>query len=137
MPTNNRNDNMQSIANIEALQVATDARNKVVINERTGTIVIGGNVEVLPSVIGHGNLEVTIQRQVVVPQPAPFTIRPPAPVETANVTAEEERNALSPLTIPTGATVQNIVDALNALKVSPRDLISISSSEAIGSCKQN
>lgn len=125
LPTNNRNDNMQSIANIEALQVATDAAAKVVINERTGTIVIGGNVEVLPSVIGHGNLEVTIQRQVVVPQPAPFTIRPPAPVETANVAAEEERNALSPLTIPTGATVQNIVDALNALKVSPRDLISI------------
>lgn len=125
LPTNNRNDNMQSIANIEALQVATDAAAKVVINERTGTIVIGGNVEVLPSVIGHGNLEVTIQRQVVVPQPAPFTIRPPTPVETANVTAEEERNALSPLTIPTGATVQNIVDALNALKVSPRDLISI------------
>ncbi len=125
LPTNNRNDNMQSIANIEALQVATDAAAKVVINERTGTIVIGGNVEVLPSVIGHGNLEVTIQRQVVVPQPAPFTIRPPYPVETANVTAEEERNALSPLTIPTGATVQNIVDALNALRVSPRDLISI------------
>ncbi len=125
LPTNNRNDNMQSIANIEALQVATDAAAKVVINERTGTIVIGGNVEVLPSVIGHGNLEVTIQRQVVVPQPAPFTIRPPYPVETANVTAEEERNALSLLTIPTGATVQNIVDALNALRVSPRDLISI------------
>ncbi len=125
LPTSNRNDNMQSIANIEALQVATDAAARVVINERTGTIVIGGNVEVLPSVIGHGNLEVTIQRQVVVAQPAPFTIKPPTPVQTANVTAEEERNALSPLTIPTGATVQNIVDALNALKVSPRDLISI------------
>jgi flagellar P-ring protein FlgI len=70
-------------------------------------------------------LEVTIQRQVVVAQPAPFTIRPPTPVQTANVSAQEEKNALAPLSIPVGATVQNIVDALNALKVSPRDLISI------------
>lgn len=125
LPTNNRADNMQSIANIEVLQVVQDSPARVVINERTGTIVVGGNVEVLPSVIGHGNLEVTIQRQVVVQQPAPFTIRPPTPVQTANVTAQEEKNAVAPLTIPVGATVQNIVDALNALKVSPRDLISI------------
>jgi flagellar P-ring protein precursor FlgI len=125
LPTNDRNDNMQSIANIEALQVAPDAPARVVINERTGTIVVGGAVEVAPTVIGHGNLEVTIQRQVVVPQPAPFTIRPPTPVETATVNAQEERNAVAPLTVPTGSTVQNIVDALNALKVSARDLISI------------
>ncbi len=125
LPTNIRNENMQSIANIERLQVQQDSPARVVINERTGTIVVGGNVEVSPSVIGHGNLEVTIQRNVVIPQPAPFVIRPPGPVETATITAEEERNAVAPLTIPTGATVQNIVDALNALKVSPRDLISI------------
>ncbi len=125
LPTDNQHENMQSIADIQSLQIAVDAPARVVINERTGTIVMGGNVEVLPSVIGHGNLEVTIQRQVVIPQPAPFTIRPPRPVETADITAEEERNTLNPLTIATGSTVQNIVEALNALKVSSRDLISI------------
>lgn len=125
LPTADRNENMQSIANIETLRIMTDAAARVVINERTGTIVIGGNVEVLPSVVGHGNLEVTIQRQVVVPQPAPFTVRPPSAVETADITAEEERNAVTPIEIPAGATVQNIVDALNGMQVSPRDLISI------------
>lgn len=125
LPTDNKNENMQSIADIQALQIAIDAPARVVINERTGTIVMGGNVEVMPSVIGHGSLEISIQRQVVIPQPAPFTIRPPRPVQTADVTVQEEKNAVSPLNISTGSTVQNIVTALNALKVSPRDLISI------------
>ncbi len=125
LPTENKHENMQSIADIQSLQIAVDAPARVVINERTGTIVMGGNVEVLPSVIGHGNLEVTIKRNVVIPQPAPFTIRPPRPVETADVSIEEDRNPLAALNIATGSTVQNIVEALNALKVSPRDLISI------------
>jgi flagellar P-ring protein precursor FlgI len=115
---------MNLIAQIEALIVDADPVARVVINERTGTIVVGGNVQLLPSVISHGGLEIQIQRQVVIPQPAPFTIRPPTPVETATITAQEESNPAIALSVQ-GATVQNIAQALNTLKVKPRDLIAI------------
>lgn len=122
----NNNQINQLIAQIEALQVISDPVAKVVINERTGTIVIGGNVELLPATIANSGLEITIQKQVLVPQPAPFTIRPPRPAESAEITAQEEKNAAEPLVaVPPNATVQDMANALNALKVKPRDLISI------------
>lgn len=120
----NQNQINQLISQIEALNIVTDQVAKVVINERTGTVVIGGNVQLLPATIAHSGLEITIQKQVLVPQPAPFTIRPPSPVETAEITAREEQNAAQPLVVQ-GATVQDMANALNALKVKPRDLIAI------------
>lgn len=114
----------QIISQIEVLNVITDQVAKVVINERTGTVVIGGNVQLLPATIAHSGLEIAIQKQVLVPQPAPFTIRPPSPVETAEITAREEQNTAQPLVVQ-GATVQDMANALNALKVKPRDLIAI------------
>lgn len=125
LPSNNNSENMQTIAAIEVLPVNTDVAARVVINERTGTIVVGGNVQLLPTVIAHGNLEITIQRNVVIPQPAPFTIKPPTPVETADVTTREQRNPATALAIPAGATVQDMVNALNSLQLAPRDLIAI------------
>lgn len=122
--------NIQNIARIEALEVQTDPAARVVINERTGTVVVGGNVRILPSVIAHGGLEITIQKQVIVTQPAPFTIRPPRPVESAQVKVEEQQSQSTPINVvQAGAggapTVQDIANALNLLKVSPRDLIAI------------
>lgn len=122
--------NIQNIARIEALEVQTDPTARVVINERTGTVVVGGNVRILPSVIAHGGLEITIQKQVIVTQPAPFTIRPPRPVESAQVKVEEQQAQSTPINVvQAGAggapTVQDIANALNLLKVSPRDLIAI------------
>ncbi len=115
---------MQYIAQIEALNVIADPVARVVINERTGTIVVGGNVELLPAVIAHGGLDIFIQRQVVVAQPAPFTIFPPRPVESAIIETQEELNPATPLEF-TGASVADIADALNLLQVKPRDLIAI------------
>jgi flagellar P-ring protein precursor FlgI len=115
---------IQKIAQIEVLNVISDPVAKVVINERTGTVVIGGNVELLPSVVAHGGLEISIQKQVVVPQPAPFTIRPPNNAETAEITANEEKKEAVALVVQ-GPTVGDIAKALNLLGVSPRDLISI------------
>lgn len=115
---------MQLIAQIEAVNVITDPVAKVVINERTGTIVIGGNVELLPAVIAHSGLEISIQKQVIVPQPAPFTIRPPQIAETAEIETREELRPATPLVVQ-GPLVQDIADALNMLNVNPRDLISI------------
>ncbi|MFP4369936.1 MAG: flagellar basal body P-ring protein FlgI [Candidatus Kapaibacterium sp.] len=115
---------MAFITTIESLNVISDPVARVVINERTGTIVIGGNVELLPVTISHGGLEISVQRQVIVPQPAPFTIRPPQPVETAEIEVEEEINPARPLEVP-GPTVQDMAEALNLLEVKPRDLIAI------------
>lgn len=114
----------QKIAQIEVLNVISDPIAKVVINERTGTVVVGGNVELLPAVVAHAGLEISIQKQVVVPQPAPFTIKPPNKAETAVITANEEKRESVALVVQ-GPTVKDIANALNLLGVSPRDLISI------------
>jgi len=125
MPAGQNNSQiMRLIAQIEVLNVISDPIARIVINERTGTIVVGGNVQLLPSVIAHSGLEISIQKQVLVPQPAPFTIRPPQPAETAEITAKEELAKANPLVVQ-GPTVQDMANALNALGVSPRDLISI------------
>ncbi len=115
---------MGLISQIESLNIQSDPAARVVINERTGTIVVGGNVELLPSVVAHGGLEIQIQKQIIIPQPAPFTIRPPSPVETAALSATEQINQPTALDVG-GPTVQDMAAALNALKVSPRDLIAI------------
>jgi flagellar P-ring protein precursor FlgI len=115
---------LQAIAAIEGLNVEADPQAKVVINERTGTVVVGGNVQLLPAVIAHGGLEINIQKQVIVPQPAPFTIKPPRIGEVATVDAKEEEKPATALNVLT-PTVAGITDALNLLKVKPRDLIAI------------
>jgi flagellar P-ring protein precursor FlgI len=121
----NQNQIIQLISQIELLNIVSDQVAKVVINERTGTIVVGGNVQLLPATIAHSGLEITIQKQVIIPQPAPFTIYPPyPPIETAEITAKEEATTANPLVVQ-GATVQDMANALNALKVKPRDLIAI------------
>lgn len=116
---------MALISQIENLDVTVDPQARVVINERTGTIVIGGNVNILPAVISHGGLEINIQRQVVVPQPAPFTILPPRIAETASIDAKEEIIPAAPLEVGQGTTVDDMANALNLLEVKPRDLIAI------------
>lgn len=115
---------MKLISDIEKLDIESDPVARVVINERTGTIVVGGNVTLSPCVISHGGLEIQIQRQVIVPQPAPFTIRPPTPVESATISATEELNPATVLTVE-NPNVEDMAAALNGLKVKPRDLIAI------------
>ena len=115
---------MALIAQIESLNIQGDPSARVVINERTGTVVVGGNVQLLPAVVAHGGLEIQIKKQIIIPQPAPFTIRPPHPVETAALSTSEQTNQPVALDVA-GATVQDMAAALTALKVSPRDLIAI------------
>lgn len=131
----NQLDLMKTIKAIEALPVLSDPIAKVVINERTGTIVVGGNVQLLPAVIAHGGLEISIQKKVVYPQQAPFTQQPPTPVELADLEATEEitpavtlqanNTVVNGPTVPGVASVEEMASALNALNVSSRDLIAI------------
>jgi flagellar P-ring protein FlgI len=134
----------EMIAAVENVDVPVDSVAVVVMNEKTGTVVMGENVRISTVAVAHGNLSIQIKENVNVSQPLPFAPRPPdssKPVtalkdgtivapggqtvvtkETA-VTVEEEKKQL--MVIPQGVTIQDVVMALNAIGVTPRDLITI------------
>jgi flagellar P-ring protein precursor FlgI len=115
---------VELIAFVEGLDVAVDIPARVIINERTGTVVVGDTVKISPVAISHGSLTVEIKTEFQVSQPAPFA---PKGAETVvvpqkEVTVKEQKTSLVEVS---GVTLSEIVRALNALGVTPRDLISI------------
>ncbi len=109
---------------IESLGVTPDMVSKVVINERTGTVIMGENVRISTVAIAHGNLSIEIKETEEVSQPLPFT-RSGRTVVTpdSEVIVEEGRKPL--FLVESGVSIGEVVRALNALGVSPRDLIAI------------
>jgi len=121
----NRQTNVASfLADIERLSVEPDSVAKVVVNERTGTVVMGENVRISTVAISHGNLSISIRESAMVSQPGPFAKRGETVVvpETEIALQQEERNLM---VVDGGATIGELVSALNAIGVTPRDLISI------------
>ena len=112
------------ISQVEIINVSVDLPAKVVVNEKTGTIVIGDNVKISPIAIAHGNLTIEVKTEFLVSQPPPFA--PPGAetvvVPKQEVKVKEEKASLVQVS---GVTLGEIVKALNALGVTPRDLISI------------
>jgi flagellar P-ring protein precursor FlgI len=111
------------IALVQSLTVTPDVVAKVVINERTGTVVIGEHVRLSRVAITHGNLAVITSESPVVSQPAPFSQGETTVVPRTQVDVTEERGALNVL--ETTTTVGELVQALNALGVTSRDLSAI------------
>jgi flagellar P-ring protein precursor FlgI len=111
------------IARLEPLPVPVDTIAKVVINERTGTVVLGGDVRLGPAAVAHGNLSVKISTQFDVSQPAPFSQGQTTVVPQTDVEMEEGRAQL--IALESGSTLADVVRALNLLGVSPRDIIAI------------
>lgn len=112
------------VAELENLTVESDRPARVIINERTGTIVLGKDVHISPVAIMHGNLNVEIQTSFAVSQPAPFSPQGATEVvPQTSVTAKEEkaRNVV----LKHGATVEELVRALAAIGSTPRDVIAI------------
>ena len=111
------------LAQLENLTVDSDRTARVVINERTGTIVMGKDVRVAPVAIMHGNLSVELQTTLTVSQPAPLSTGTTqvVPVDKAAATEERARNVI----LKDGATVEDLVRALNAIGSTPRDIIAI------------
>jgi flagellar P-ring protein precursor FlgI len=114
---------VEFIADIEALQVQADRPARVVINERTGTIVMGKEVRVSPVAIMHGNLTVEIQTVNTVSQPAPFSQGQTTVVPQVALGAKEEKSRS--LVLKQGATVEELVRALGSIGSTPRDVIAI------------
>ena len=111
------------IAQVENLEVVQDVPARVVVNERTGTIVMGEAVTIAPVAVSHGNLALTIKETPKVSQPAPLSKGVTAVVPRTDLKVKEEQKRLTLL--PAGNTIGDVVRGLNMLGVTPRDLISI------------
>ncbi len=117
---------MTSVAMAAALsdiQVAAGESDRVVMDERTGTIVIGGNVTVGKAAVSHGNLIVTIEPKLEVSQPGPFSNGTTATQKSAKIKVNEEQGQF--FMLPQGANVEQIAETLNAVGTKPGDVIAI------------
>ncbi|HZT30587.1 MAG TPA: flagellar basal body P-ring protein FlgI [Bryobacteraceae bacterium] len=111
------------VAELETLSVEADRPSKIVVNERTGTIVMGKEVRISPVAIMHGNLTVEIQTSFVVSQPAPLSNGQTQVVPQVGVGVKEEK--ARNLVLKQGATVEELVRALGSIGATPRDVIAI------------
>lgn len=112
------------ITRIEQLSVAVDAPAKVIIDEVNGVIVMGDAVRVSTVAIAQGNLTVSVQERPFASQPAPFSDGETVVLPDSNVSIEEELGREMRV-IGGSASLSELVNGLNALGVSPRDMISI------------
>jgi len=122
IPEQFRGRTAELLAAIGDLPVALDPPARVVINERTGTVVVGGPVTISPVAVAHGNLTVEVSTTGTVSQPPALSPGQTVVVPQTAVSAKEEGTALAPVR---GGTVDDLVSCLNALHASPRDVIAI------------
>lgn len=115
---------VEFVAALERLEVTPDMLAKVVLNERTGTIVMGDNVRISTLAITHGSLSLVIKETPMVSQPAPLSKTGETTVvpRTDMKVVEDNRRLM---VLQEGASIGDVVRALNMLGVTPRDLISI------------
>lgn len=126
VPTTYQGDVVALLGDIETLAVETDQPARIVVDEATGTIVMGENVRISTVAVAQGNLVVKVEETPQVSQPNPFA---PEGAETvvvprSDVTVDEEANQKMAV-LEKGATLKDLVGGLNALGVGPRDLIII------------
>ncbi|HEY4743944.1 MAG TPA: flagellar basal body P-ring protein FlgI [Desulfuromonadaceae bacterium] len=115
---------VEFVAALESLEVRPDIPARVVLNERTGTIVMGENVRIATVAVSHGNLSLVIKETPQVSQPTPFSqTGTTTTVPRTELKVEEESRRLT--VMPEGASIGDVVRALNLLGVTPRDLIGI------------
>jgi len=114
---------VEFVALVERLEVIPDAVAKVIVNERTGTIIMGQDVRLAPVAVAHGNLTVSIKATNRAVPAAPLTPGATTVEQNTDVqVTEEERNLV---TLKEGASLADVVDGLNQLGATPRDLITI------------
>ncbi len=124
IPTHYKERKVEFLAAIERFDVVPDQRAKIVINERTGTIIIGENVRISTVAISHGSLSITIRESGQVSQPSAFSQGGQTTVvPQSDITAKEEKVRLQ--VVPEGVRINEVVQALNVLGVTPRDLMAI------------
>lgn len=112
---------MGLIENIEVKPAEAPAR--VIVNARTGTVVINGAVRIAPAAVAHGKLTVSVKEAPTVVQPAPFSQGQTATEQSSTINVQEERRPV--IDFKGGASLADIVKAVNAIGASPSDLVEI------------
>jgi flagellar P-ring protein precursor FlgI len=126
LPPGARTDPVAFVASLESLNVAPDNAARVVVNERTGTVVMGQDVRLAPVAIAHGGLHITIKTEVGVSQPQPFSNGQTVIVPDTSIVIEEPKDRqLVEIPGGKGVSLKELVLALNSLGVTPRDLIAV------------
>jgi flagellar P-ring protein precursor FlgI len=123
VPANYRENLAVMVAELESVPVIPDSVGKVIINERTGSVVVGENVKLSTVAVAHGNLSVQIKESFNVSQPDPFSEGETVVTPETDVNVEEGADNL--LLIERSTNINDVVKALNAIGVTPRDLITI------------
>ncbi len=114
---------VELISQIDQLSVNQISIPKVVLDEKTGTVVVGGDVTVEPVSIAHGNLTITITSTKKVSQPNPLAAGKTKTITNRKISVKEGKGKF--LTFPKGATVSQLVQALNKAGATPRDMMAI------------
>lgn len=122
VPDNYLGRQTELIAMVQSVDFAMDAPNRVVIDERTGTVVMGASIQISPVAVAHGGLTIEVDRETSVSQPNAFGQGNTVAVENERIQVDEANGKLRLLE---GVTVGDVVGALNDMGVSPRDLIII------------
>jgi flagellar P-ring protein FlgI len=124
VPPSFKNSAVRFIAELERLPIEADRPARVVVSERTGTIVVGGDVTIGPVSVMHGALSVQVQTTLDVSQPPPLSKTGTTEVVPQVDVAVQEEKAKS-LSLPKGATVEQLVKGLLAIGATARDVISV------------
>lgn len=123
IPEDYRGNVPQLMARLEAITVRPDSAARVVINERTGTVVVGHGVTLGPAAVAHGSLSVRIATTFDVSQPAPMSKG--QTVVVPNETVDVQEGTAQLVRLEEGSTLEAVTRALNALGATPRDIIAI------------
>jgi flagellar P-ring protein precursor FlgI len=119
-------DPVSFVASLESIEVTSDSPARVVINERTGTVIIGDNVRIAPVAVAHAGLHITIKTDLNVSQPGPLSNGKTTVVPDTTIIVEEPKDRqLTELPGGPGVHLSELVLGLSALKVTPRDLIAV------------
>ena len=112
------------IARLESVEVTPDTAARIIINERTGTIVATSAIRISRCAVSQGNLVITIASSLDVSQPSPFS-QTGSTVVTPRTDTKVTENKASLVALPELPTIEKIASALNALGVTPRDMMAI------------
>ena len=124
VPVEFRNEPVQFVAQMGEIMAQSDAPARVVVNERTGTIVVGKNVKLKEAAVAHGTLKVIVSTNYDVSQPSSFSHRGET-VVTPDVNTQVSDKEAQVLRVPDTSTVSDVVGVLNEIGASPRDIIAI------------
>ncbi|MBF0492337.1 MAG: flagellar basal body P-ring protein FlgI [Deltaproteobacteria bacterium] len=112
------------IARLESLEIQPDSTARVVLNERTGTVVMGENVRISTVAVSHGSLNIRIDQSYQVSQPNALSQGETAIIPQSDISVSDDKERKLVI-VPQGVSIGEIVKALNSMGVSARDLISV------------